>query len=67
MIMRGQLRLGGMAENNHSASVKRGLPEEAEAFRESVCAAFFLPRRWHFFSVSQHTTIVKALVLAQLV
>lgn len=25
-IMHGQLRLGGMAENSYSASVKRGLP-----------------------------------------
>lgn len=43
MIMHGQLRLGGVAGNSHSASVKRGLPEDAEAFRGSVCAAFFLP------------------------
>lgn len=42
-LMHGQLGLGGMAERSHSNGVKRGLPWNAEAFRESVCTALFQP------------------------
>lgn len=43
-----------MAENSHSASVKRGLPEDAEAFRGSVCTAFFPALKEAFFYSPAH-------------
>lgn len=56
VIIYGQLGLGGMAENKPLSQCERGLPEDAEAFSESVCTVLSCCEGSNFF-VAQHTAI----------